>query len=44
MQEYLDANGSLGDISDKVMAALMEAGIFKANAEEEVSEEEEGLN
>jgi len=44
MQEYLDAGGSLGDISDKVMAALMEAGIFKANAEEEVSEEEEGLN
>lgn len=45
MQEYLDGGGSLGDISDKVMTALIDAGIFKAPNEEDGEEEtQEGLN
>jgi hypothetical protein len=44
MQEYLDAGGSLGDISDKVMEALTEAGIFKTTKENEPEEDDEGLN
>lgn len=43
IQEYLDDGGSLADISDKVMSALMEAGIFKAPEESEETDEE-GLN